>query len=804
MVGESDAPRRGAGRAAPRRALVLALLALAAGAPGAAQEPVRAIELRGLRALAEETLRFYLGLEEGAPLDRAALDRRVKELWERKLVDDVRVEALAEGDGVRLVVTVVERPVLRSIDYEGLKGISRTDVNERIAKEQIDVREGDPLDLGELKRLESTLEAMYAEKGFRFADATFRLEEVSPTERRVVFAIDEAEKVRIGDIRFSGNRVYGDFRLKLAMKKTKETGLVSRLMRKDIYNPAAIEEDLQKVRDLYRGAGYKTAAVLEPKLSVIEKGARRRLGIEIPVEEGARFKLGEIRLEGASVFREEVLRSRFKRPRGGWLRKKTIDEGLDAVRDMYRNFGHIMVEVEGELVERAGNVADLVVEIREGDQFRVGKLEFEGNTRTRDKVLRREFRVHEGTLLNMGAVKNSLFKINQLEYFKVDEDDPISFENFDAEKKTVDLQVRGEESDRTELQIGGGWSEAYDFFGQVSVRTRNFLGRGETVGVSAQAGKYSNQYDVSYFVPWFLDRPQSIGVQFYDNEVDYTSIYDVQNTQKARGGVLTWGRNLGLFQSFSIAYNRFERDDTLEVFGADGNLVPLRYEISNSSIRPAWVFESRDSRLEPTTGGRLALSVEYAGGLLGGNNYFVRPELGVTWFRTLTWVPVKTVVGVNLEAGWIEPTQGYELNPLERYYLGGENSIRGFEFRDLTVRCLGGEPFPGRPLVPCRKDERLIDQNGALLGGDKFLQANLEYHVLLGGPFRLIAFADAAQVYGADQPLDPGRLRLTAGGELRIFVPVFGAPLRFIYASNLEPLPDDRFETFQFSIGTTF
>jgi outer membrane protein insertion porin family len=786
------------------RAFALVWLAALAIPETAAAETIRAIEFRGLVSLAEETMRFYLGLEEGAELDLEKLDKSVHELWDRRLIDDIKIERVPEGDGARVIVTVVERPLLRSIDYQGLKGISRTDVNERIAKDQIDVREGDALDLGELKRLEGVLEEMYRDKGFRFADASYELEVVSPNERRAIFTIDEAEKVRIGDIEFTGNEVYGDLRLKMTMKKTKETNLYTRLFRKDIYNPAAIEEDLQKVRDLYRAAGYKTAVVDEPKLSVIERGSKRKLGIEIPVDEGERWKLGEIRFDGGSVFNEKVLRNKFKRPRGGWLRRKTIDDGLDGVREMYRNFGHIMSNVEGELVEREGQVADLVVKIREGDQFRVGKLEFEGNSRTRDKVLRREFRVHEGTLLNMGAVKNSLFKINQLEYFKLDEDDPVSFENFDTEKKTVDLLVHGEESDRTELQVGGGWSEAYGFFGQLSVRTRNFLGRGETVGASVQSGKYSSQYDLTYFIPWFLDKPQTIGFQVYSNEVDYTQITSLENTQKSQGGVVTWGRSFGLFQNFSISYNRFEREDKLEVFGVDGNLVPIEYDVSNSSIRPTWVYESRDSRLEPTFGSRLMASVEYAGGVLGGNNYFVRPELGLTWLRTLSYVPVKTVFGVNLEAGWIEPIQGYDLIPLERYYLGGETTIRGFEFRDLTVRCLGGEPYPFRPLQPCRPDERLIDQTGALLGGDKFLQLNAEYHILLGGPFRLIGWFDAAQVYGADQSIDFSRLRMSAGGELRVFVPVFGAPLRFIYATNLDPLPDDRFESFQFSIGTTF
>ena len=260
---------------------VMALTLLAATA-AQGQETIRAIEFRGLRGLSDETLRFYLDIDVGKPLDEAALDRHIRELWDRRLIDDISVEKTSVDGGVNLVVTIVERPVMRSIDYENLKGMSRSDVNERLAKEQVNLREGDPLDLGELARLEHVIEEMYREKGYRFAEATYRLEEVSPTERRVVVRIDQAEKVRIGKIRFVGNEVLGDWRLKWTMKKTKETGLFTKMFRKDIYNPASIEEDLQKVRDLYRSIGYKTAVVGEPKLSVIPRGSKRRLGVDIP------------------------------------------------------------------------------------------------------------------------------------------------------------------------------------------------------------------------------------------------------------------------------------------------------------------------------------------------------------------------------------------------------------------------------------------------------------------------------------------------------------------------------------------
>jgi outer membrane protein insertion porin family len=416
-------------------------------------------------------------------------------------------------------------------------------------------------------------------------------------------------------------------------------------------------------------------------------------------------------------------------------------------------------------------------------------MEFEGNSRTHDKVLRREFRVQEGTLLNMGAVKNSLFKVNQLGYFKLKEDDPILFENFDTEKKTVDLRIQGDESDRTELQVGAGWSETYGFFGQLSVRTQNFMGRGETVGLSAQAGRYQTEYSLSYFVPWFLDRPQSIGLQVFKSDLNYSQYVSQESTRQSEGIVLTYGRNLGLFSSFAVSWNRSELQDELSYEGPLGELFTQRYDVSNSSLQPSYTFDSRDSRLETTRGQKLHGSLEYAGGLLGGDNNFWRPELSYSLFRPIPLGRVNSVFAVNMETGWVEGIDGEEVIPLERYYLGGENSVRGFEFRSIFVR---------------DENDRPVLDDGFFKGGNKFLQLNLEYHFLLGGPFRILGFADAGGVYDDDQSFDVDQMRYSAGVELRIFVPVFGAPLRFIYASNLEPLPDDQFESFQFSIGATF
>jgi outer membrane protein insertion porin family len=781
--------------------------------PSANGRTIEAIEFKGLKSLSEETLRYYLGLAPGQPLNEEALNKNLKQLWDRNLVDDVQVESVPTANGVRLVITITERPVLRSIDYQGLKRISKTDLQDKLTTQRIRVHEGEPLSLGELQRVKAMIEEMYGEKGYRFATATYAVSEVAPNEKKVVFTVDEGDRVRISDIEFEGNTVFNDARLRLTMKNTKESAFISRISKKDLYDPAKLQEDLDKVRDLYRGVGYKNVVMGDPKIEVKtvdlhetgSKDQKRRMFITIPVEEGERWRFGQVSIEGNKVYPEKALLRPFEHKATGWLRSKVVDDAVKDITDAYHNTGYIFARVEPELIERPDRVADLVVHITEGEQFKVGRIEFQGNERTKDKVLRRELRVYEGGLVNVTAIRNSVTKVNQLGYFKLTEENPVDIDT-DSEKKKVNLLFKGAESDRTELQFGGGWSQLDGFFGQFGISTKNFLGRGEQVGVSVQTGKLRNYFDLSYSIPWFLDKPQSLGIRAYDENYDYSLFSDQDRyIRDSKGAIFTYGRNFRLFQSASISYNLSKYDDQTQIVvpallpgetppPADqpqpGSTVTTPYRIHNSSLRPAYLFDSRDNPFEPTRGQKISLAVEYAGGPLGGDNYFLRPEVGYSLFVPVSNYPTKTIFAFNAEGGVIHPFGKQPINVLERFFLGGENSIRGHRYRSIFLRDKNGQP--------------LRDANEVILGGDSYAQFNLEYHFVLGGPFRVLLFGDAGNVFGDGQSFNLSNLRRTAGVELRVFLPVFGAPLRFIYAKNLDPQPQDSFESFQFSIGTSF
>ncbi len=794
---------------------LLALFALLLTEPAAASREyagrrITGVEIRGNVTLTERDLLFYMEIEIGGIYDPRLLNERMKEIWDRDLIDDIRVEVEPTEDGVDLLIVLEERPLLLSIDYQGLDKLKRSDMSEVVDRQRIDLFEGSYLSKGELARLEAEIENLYEEKGFRFADASIQLEKVSEMERRVIVVIDEGNKVKIGKVSFDGNEVFSQGKLRSTMKKTKKSNLITKIRKRDVYNPATLALDLDNIRALYHNAGYKNLVIGEAEVEVLEgkndsedRPKKRQLGLVIPLEEGERWKLGELLFEGNDVLPTEVLRRALPKPKGGWLRADVIDGGVEQIKEFYDNTGYMFSRVEKEIIEREDLVADVKLTIEEGDQFRVGRIEFEGNTKTKDRVLRRSLRVHEGLVFNSSQLKSSIFRINQLDYFRVFEEDPVELD-IDSDEKLVNMVIKGTEAERTELTFGGGFSQLEGFFVQGGVRTRNFLGRGETLAAQIQTGRYSESFDVSYFVPWVRDRPQNAGIQLFKRDLDFDLLADQRFVRKQEGGTLTYQRVLGAWQNLSLSYTQsaFEDFQSFNFLGDEDTVVSQGFDFTRSSVGLGWTRDKRDSRLEATRGTYLRANLEYAGGPLGGEDWFIKPVIGATYFKPIYKGALRTVIGINLEGGLIDPfgndDEGMprELFFLNRYFLGGEQSIRGFEFRSVWARDF--------------ETGRTILDAGFPKGGDKYFQLNLEYQFLLGGPFRLVPFVDAANVFSEEQAYDLSHLRYSAGIELRINIPLFGAPLRFIYARNIDPftgLPEfdkERFQSFDFSIGTSF
>ena len=776
------------------------------------------ILVKGGKTTAPETVGFYLGLKPGDPYDDALVKRNFSKLWDSGLFEDVTLEKDVTPQGVILTATVVERPTVADLEFRGNKKLTTSQLKDKLKEGKAEIRIGAPVSLRDVAKAKGVLLDAYKAEGFRSAVVEAQLETVSPAQRRVVFNVDEGDKMKIESIRFSGNTVFGQQKLRNAMKKTKTAHWWRFFDSKSTYNQASYDEDVEGIRKVYQDAGYKDVVVKDAVLDTFvvnpkEKRPdkiKRRAKITIPIVEGDRWYFGKLNVEGSTVYKPEILEKFFPYRPGRPLSRAVLADGMKSIEAIYRGHGYIYVFMNPEYTEKPNHVVDVTVKIAEGDQYRLGRIEFQGNKTTRDKVLRRELQLYEGDIMDMETFKKSILKVSQLGYFKVEEDPDFKVNN---DKKTVDITIKGTDTNRNEVQFGAGYSQLDGLFGQFQFNTRNFLGRGDTLGLQFQRGNRSNFFDISFSEPWFLDQRMSVGGAIFNRTLDYSDVAGGLD-QRSKGANLSLGVGLGVWDVASIFYGFTDTSSRYQVYpppappGA-GVTPPAfaDYTGKTSSLTPGYRYDSRNDPFDPTRGMRYGASVTIAGGALGGDFSFVKPAANFTGYLAATKA---SNFAVNLEFGMLRPYDsqaqrdaGHDTIPIfERYRIGGDRSVRGFNY--------GG-------IFPLDNQNRaFFDQNGALLGGDRFLVFNAEYVYAVAGPLKVAAFFDAGNTWIEGQTMNPFKMRASTGLEMRIFLPIFQAPLRFIYGINLDPktildrtgapLPNGQESRtdFQFSIGTTF
>jgi outer membrane protein insertion porin family len=784
-------------------------------------ERIVGIRVVGYQTVSPDTIAHYLGIKVGDPYDPEKIRQNFTSLWDVGLLENAKIEAEKGADGVTLVITIEERPVVKEVEFVGNKKISTSQIKDALKESKIEVQAGAPLSLRDIARARSGIADMYMANGFRSATVEYRIEDLTKTEKKVVFVIDEGDKVKIESIQFTGNEHVSAQALRNAMHKTKVAVFWRILSENTTYNQANYEADVESMKALYQSKGYKDVVVKDAILDVYvvnptaePKKIKRRVRITVPIVEGDKFYTNDVSITAVqangqptesgqtTVFPAADLKKQFWELKpGSVLNRDRIVEAFAAMETMYKSRGYVYAYFDPAFTEVGDHRVDINVKVFEGEKFYLGRLEVTGNTSTRDKVIRREFALDEGDVFDMEAVKKSVTKIQQLGYFKMTEEPQFSPH---PEEKRIDVVIKGQETSRNEIQFGAGYSGFDGFFGQFSFQTRNFLGRGEVIGASAQIGKVSNFFDLSYTVPWFMDRNQSVGVALFRRNVDYLS-----QEEKRLGGSIFYGKGIGLFDSASLLYAYEDITANFPVRSAPtppGQPPPptkfTETQGTTSSLTPGYRYDSRNDPFDPTRGMRLSASVQLAPTFLGGTSSFIKTIGGGTIYVPVRF-PRGAIVALNLEVGYAAALSDAGIPIFERFQLGGEQSLRGFQ---------QGAVVPVNP----NTYEVFTDPLGRILGGNKFFVFNVEYQFIQIGPAKLLAFVDVGNNYYDTQGFDLSWVRSSAGMELRIFLPIFQAPLRFIYAFNLHPIqPIDQFgfpisyltekpSGFTFSIGRTF
>ncbi len=799
------------------------LAAVAFGDPGraCAQDEARPVivervEVRGNQYLPTETILYYVSTKPGTIYDESVIRADFRRLWAVGFLDNMSVEENDTAAGNKVILfTVSERKRVQIVDYRGSKALTKTAIEDKLKEKEAAIKLDSFFDPSKARQVEDVIRDMLKDKGRLFGTVKHEARTVGGSGEQVTFTIDDGPKTKIKSIEFENNTVYSDGRLRGEMKKLKQAGFwnLSWLSGKATYNEEKWGEDQELLRDHYLNAGYVTAAIGQPKITYVdgESGLFRKkpvkwMMIQIPVEEGEIYRVGKVSFEGMKLFKPELVLPIFKIHEGQIYSEKELKKGFEKLRDAYGAQGYFQYTgFTRRTPNKDSKTVDLVLDITEDKQYFVGKINFAGNDSTRDKVIRREVYLTEGEVFNTELLKLSIRRINQLGYFKPIESAPNLAPSQLADDK-IDVTLKVEEQNRNQFTFGGGVSGLEGRFLNASFQTSNFLGQGETFQISAQTGKRTKNYQFAVTEPYLFDRPITAGIDLYKRRIIYqtyasANVFGYQDDRT--GASFTTGFPLGRFsrvflnyayEVVTISQSEIDPNDPLNFSTptiSQSFFVEDLGKRRESRLSPSLVYNTVDNPFTPHRGVKLTLSGQFTGGPLGGSLNYFRPDV-----EGIVYIPhtKKTALGLRAQVGFItpfsdtaviDPVTGRSSLPFYlRFYMGGEQQIRGYNIRAVGPR----EP-----------------SSSALVGGDKYALFNAEYYIDVVGPVRALLFFDAGQAFLAGDRITPKTFAVSTGAEVRFIMPVLNVPFRLIYAIN--PNADPRYadkRTFRFAVGTTF
>ncbi|HEU4385648.1 MAG TPA: outer membrane protein assembly factor BamA [Anaeromyxobacteraceae bacterium] len=779
----------------------LAALALAAAAPARAQEPpvVKAIEVEGNRRVEVDAIKAALSTRVGDPIDPARIRADVRAVMKLGYFADVSIEARGPTATLTLVVKLKEKPSVQGTRIDGAEEVSADDL-----KDAVEVKQYQILDATAVRRSVKKIQEKYVEKGFYLAEVTSRLEEKPDNQVVVVFVVNEHAKVQVRLVSILGNAKLPRDEI-LPYLQTQEGGFLDFITSAGTYKEEAIQRDVQAVQAVYLEHGYVNVKVGRPSVSLSPD--KRWLYVTIPVEEGEQFTIGKVGFSGEMLGLKDVLPGLIKTRSGELFMRSKVGADLFAVGDVYKDLGYAYVNVTPLTnLDTKTRIIDITFDVQPGQKVSFERIEIHGNTRTRDKVIRRELRIYEGELYGASAIKLSKQRVTALGFFETVE---ITTKKGSADDKMLAVVEVKEKSTGT-FQVGAGFSSYENFILTGQVSQNNFFGWGQTLSLQVQWSSIRQLGQIQFVEPHFFDTQWTFAFDLYATEALYTTF-----TRRAVGGSMTWGYELSglawlwpwtraledvrLFATYTNEYIRVTSASPLI----------LRYQFrsgTTSALRLSLQWDKRDNRLFPTKGFFVALSHEMAPPLLAPEwlfgeqvNLFTRTTLDARFYQPLV---LGTVFRTRLAAGAIRAWDAEHPVPIsELYYIGGINTVRGYRTYGLAPTILVGSTPPG-PLVPF------------MIGGNKQLILNfeIEYPIVAQMGIRSVVFFDMGNTFppGAwSDPKVPLSLYKSWGFGLRWQSPI--GPLRFEWGFPLnrrrDPLTGlyiDQASDFQFTIGNFF
>ena len=794
----------------------------------------------GNRRIPKESISARLFSRPGDPFDPAVVERDFNSLWNTGYFDDVRIERVDETSCVQLIVYVKEKPTIRAIYYKGLNAVSQSDVLDRFKKEKVGLTVESQYDPTRIKRAEVVLQEMLGEHGHQFATIKTEIKTIPPAAVELTFNIKEGPTVKVGKIVFQGNTQIGARELREAMVNLKPIGVPHSIILENLlprtFDASKLDEDAERVRQVYRNKGYMNALTGEPQTNVRNAGGvnpftlrpstGKRVDILIPIEEGESYKLGAITFSGNKAYTNvKALRAQFALKDGETFNATVFSKGLDNLRKAYGEGGYInFVGTPQPTFDKANHTISMNVDIDEGKQFYVSRIEFSGNSITRDKVVRREMMIEEGQVYNSRLVDLSLLRLNQLNYFEVLKADQDVETRQNTDTGTVDLLLKLREKGKNSIGLNGGVSGQSGSFIGLNYETNNFLGFGETLSVNANIGDLSRVLSFGFNEPYLRNKPVSLGIQVFDRKSDFNPAKsaaiaggqsaNLTNAQQSllnnynqsskgltistgtplrklfrRSGVARVGLSYSLSRSGITTFNQ----NTLNVF----QTLAFRSGIAGQSqlsgiitsvLSPSFSISTLDRGVGPHSGKDLNISFQVAG--IGGNTKYYQPTISYRQFFPMKGLKVNreghNVLGYRVQFVNVAGFGGEVAPPFNRIYGGGENDVRGFDVRSsspytfIPTKVMFNLTNPDGTTVPRDPTNSALGTiqiplpvyRLSAIGGDTSLTTNLEYRIPIVNQVTFAFFTD----FGLTGNVEASQLRESVLGQSILNAPAYGCP----------------------------
>ncbi len=843
------------------------------------QEVIARIVFLGNRRVRSDTLKARIFSREGDGYNEETLRRDFQALWNTQLFEDVklRVEDSPAGAAAKIVIfEVKERPVIRRIRYEGIHSVSESDILDRFKERKVGLTVESQFDPTRIKKAQVVLRELLGEHGRQFARVMPQYERIVASNAVIlIFKIEEGPKVKVGQIKFTGNHTFSDRKLIRAMRHDRPYAIPLYFANIGVfgktYDREKLNEDLEVgLRSLYQSNGYFKASIKEPILNNVDVSHRgvglrvpaiglhtgKAVNITIPIEEGERYRMGTLKIVSADPDKAlslnvEALKNVFPLHEGDVFSVSKVRKALEDYGKVYGEYGFIdfTAEPDTQIDENAKKI-DLTLRFNEDKQYYVRRLEFTGNTTTRDKVIRREMLLDEGQLFNKRAWEISILRLNQLDYFERIEADKAVEIKRNVKDGTVDLSLKLKEKGKQSIGLQGGLSGLAGAFIGLTYQTNNFLGLGETLNFSTQLGDRQTSFLFGFTEPYIFDRPISTGFTAFDTRYKYNqqqelSILENQQVSINPASAQNYTQNSHGFTAFaSYPLKRFSFTRlgitygyTLTDIDATTNAARVLFQtlqyrsfagpaalrgIRSSKITPTITYNTVDNPVNPRHGKSLLYSIGVEG--VGGNARSITQIFDGKYFRPINHK--RNVLGFHLLTAFTTGYGGIEPSPYQRFFTGGEDSVRGFDIRTISPITFvpvasnipvtfnvpnsldgSGSPISRTVGVP------LLTYTIVYPGGDTQAVGNAEYRIPLAGPVSMSLFFDTgingilrrsqlkldsaglAQLRAQfpntsisdSLPLAPGSNfapRTSMGVEFIVQLPIVQAPFRIYWAFN--------------------